>query len=442
MQPHGSLMLRLALSLLATAAVIGGCNSIDSRIEGGIEVHRSNAGIGDFSAPTAAVRAQARTLALDPTVYAPPVIEVEATTIVAAGPETHASESTATEQVISKSPDGEEHRELIARTQSEEVAVNRPWPIEGLVGQINGRPLFADRFFAPLQARIVQMAASPDRVEARRAIIDLIRFSFKEYVDSELIIAEAESGLSTDQQQGLFAWLASLEEVEIAERGGSLLEAEASLMDERGMSIEEFLQERRDVALAQQLLRKRIEPRAIVSWRDIERAFRRRESEINPPPAMLIGRMRFDTTTDGAKIEQVKQLIGEGKTLPEIADALGVPNHGAWNEFKLPPEGIRGLPLTDAVKDRLIDLPVGKPSAVLEQKDSMTWLAVLGISQAPYRSVFDPSVQTHLREDLRIQRVMAERDRWLRSLRSRWVSEGIEQMEARLVQIAMTRYWQ
>ncbi len=435
-------MLRTTLGLSLATWFLGACSTVDSRIEGGIQVDRSEALISDFSQPSDAVLASARTLALDPTVYAAPTIEVDGVTIAAEGPQSNAAAAGAVEEVISKSADGVEHREVIARTQVEEVAVNRPWPIEGLVGQINGRPLFADKFLAPLQPRIVQMAASPDRVEARRAIIDLIRFSFKEYVDSELVIAEAESGLTSEQQQGLFAWLASLQEVEIAERGGTQLEAEASLMQESGQSLEEFLQERRDVVLAQQLLRKRIEPRAIVSWRDIEREYRRRESEINPPPAILIGRIRLDTTTDSAKIVEVKRWIEEGKSLPEIADALGLANRGAWNEFKLPPEGIRGLPLTDAVKDRLVDLPVGKPSTVLEQRDSMTWLAVLGVTEQSTRSVFDPGVQTHLRDNLRMQRVMTERERWLRSLRSRWVSDGIEQMEARLVQIAMDRYWQ
>lgn len=442
MQVQGTQSLRFALILGIFATLLPACHSTDGQLEGGIHVDRSAALLSDFSAPTSSTLEQARTLALDPLVYARPVVEIDATVIAAGGPQTIASESTGTAEVVSKSPDGALHREVIAREQVEDVVVNRPWPIEGLVGQINGRPLFADKFFAPLQFRIVQIAASPDRVEARRALLDLIRFAFKEYVDSELVIAEAESGLTSDQQQGLFAWLATMQEAEVAERGGSMIEAETSLMNERGMSIDEFLQERRDVALAQQLLRKRIEPRAIVSWRDIEREFRRRESEINPPPAILIGRIRYDTTTDGAKIAQVKQLIADGKTLPEIADALGVANHGVWNEFQLPPEGIRGLPLTDAVKDRLVGLPTGKPSDAIEQRDSITWLAVLSIVESPRKSVFDPEVQLHLRDDLRNQRVMTERERWLRSLRSRWVSDSISQMEARLVHIAMTRYWQ
>ena len=51
-------------------------------------------------------------------------------------------------------------------------------------------------------------------------------------------------------------------------------------------------------------------------------------------------------------------------------------------------------------------------------------------------------MQLRLREELRSQRSMIERDRWLRSLRTRWVSDNIAEMEARLVQIALARYWQ
>ncbi len=431
-------ILGAALLCISLAA----CSSLDGQLEGGIQVERNSTSLQDFSAPSSAVLQQARTLSLDPKAYQAPIVEIDAELISAAGPQTSASMGTGVAEVVSQSPDGEVQREIIARVEVEDPAVNKPWPIEGLVGQINGRPLFADKFLEPIAARIVTKAASPDRVEARRELIELVRFAFKDYVDSELVIAEAEAGLSTEQQQGLFAWLASMQEAEVAERGGSLIEAETSLMNERGMSIDEFLQERRDITLAQQLLRKRIEPRAIVSWRDIEREYRRHEAEINPPPSILIGRIRLDTTTNAAKVAQVKQLIAEGKTLPEIADVLGIANRGAWNEFKLPPEGIRGLPLADAVRDRLMDLPTGKPSAPLELPDSITWVSVLGITETQVKSVFDPDVQLRLREELRGQRSMIERDRWLRSLRTRWVSDNIAEMEARLVQIALARYWQ
>ena len=318
-------ILGAALLCISLAA----CSSLDGQLEGGIQVERNSASLQDFSAPSSAVLQQARTLSLDPKAYQAPIVEIDAELISAAGPQTSASMGTGVAEVVSQSPDGEVQREIIARVEVEDPAVNKPWPIEGLVGQINGRPLFADKFLEPIAARIVTKAASPDRVEARRELIELVRFAFKDYVDSELVIAEAEAGLSTEQQQGLFAWLASMQEAEVAERGGSLIEAETSLMNERGMSIDEFLQERRDITLAQQLLRKRIEPRAIVSWRDIEREYRRHEAEINPPPSILIGRIRLDTTTNAAKVAQVKQLIAEGKTLPEIADVLGIANHGA-----------------------------------------------------------------------------------------------------------------
>ena len=78
------------------------------------------------------------------------------------------------------------------RVLVEPLPVGRNWPVESLVGQINGRPIFAGEFLAPIEDRLLRIAASPDRAEARRGIVELVRASFEEFIDSELVISEAE----------------------------------------------------------------------------------------------------------------------------------------------------------------------------------------------------------------------------------------------------------
>ena len=152
------------------------------------------------------------------------------------------------------------------------------YTIDGLVGQINGRPIYADEFLIPIADRIMRIASDPNipRPTAIAEVEKLVALRFNDVVDSELIVAEAESSLSPEMQQGIFGWLQSIQEQTIAERGGTRATAEASIGEEFQISLDEFLEERRTVALAMNLLRKRIEPRAIVSWRDVEQEYRRR----------------------------------------------------------------------------------------------------------------------------------------------------------------------
>lgn len=315
------------------------------------------------------------------------------------------------------------------------------WPVEGLVGQVNGRPIFADAFFAPIEDRLMAIAAGSDRAESRRALVALVERAFKETVDSELIVAEAESQLSPEQQQGLFAWIRSLQEETIAERGGSRAIAEQSLQSETGVSLEELLQEKRDEALAGRLLNQRIEPRTIVSWRDVVQEYERRKAEFNPAPAIKLGRIRLDATNDATSIAKVREMLAAGKGFTEIAGELGLADGGFWNRYELPSAGIRGLDLSDAIKQRLEGLKPNQVSEPIDSRGFVSWYAVLEVQEQRQRSIYDRELQIQLENELRQRRREIERGRYIESLRSRWVTDDIGKMQNRLVEIALERYW-
>lgn len=314
------------------------------------------------------------------------------------------------------------------------------WPVEGLVGQLNGRPLFADEFFEPIEDEIIALVAARDRVEADRVLRELVRRRFARTVDNELVIAEAESQLSPEQQEGLFGWLRSLQEETIAERGGSRAAAEQSLEGEGATSLEEFMRERRDEALVRQLMRDRITSRVIVSWRDVLQEYERRRAEFNPAPTIRIGRIRLNVNSDSERIELVRQRIGEGKDFNAIANELQLPDGGYWEQFGLPPEGVRGLQLSDAIKERLDGLKVGAVSEPITQRDFISWLSVLSVEGGVPRSLYDRELQFALERELTARREFLERDRYLNTLRSRWVNDDIGRMEAKLIEIAVSRY--
>ncbi|MCP4797025.1 MAG: hypothetical protein GY885_12800 [Phycisphaeraceae bacterium] len=342
----------------------------------------------------------------------------------------------ATEEVIG--PDGLDEEDLSIAV---DVPVGVPYPIESLVGQINGRPVYAEEFLFPLEDRILRIVAESPLPDAIRSVDALVVQRFREFVDSELIIAEAESKLDSQQQQGVLAWLKSVQEDTIADRGGTRDTASASIEEEFGVSFDEFMVQRRSIALASDLLRKRVQPRAIVSWRDIEQAYRRNYATFNPPPTLRIGRIRFSTKREAEKVEQAKALIAGGADFAAVCAAMEIPDDGAWLDLELPSDGIAGTTLTKAVKSRLEGLETGELSEPWVQTAFISWFAVTGIEKQPGRSIYDPSVQFGLEGELSNMRMVQEQDRYLSTLKDRWVSGDIDEMRRRLLTIARLRYF-
>jgi len=319
------------------------------------------------------------------------------------------------------------------------------WIVDGLVGQINGRPIFAESFLEVLEDRILQIVATRPRATAREEIMLLVNARFEDWVNSELIIAEAESQLSPEQQMGVLAWLRDLQEGEIIRRGGTRAAAESSLLEEQGLGIEEFLEMRRDRALAVDLLRRRVAPRVIVTSRDIEREFQRRQEEFNPGATIRIGRIWLDRERDGDAIELATRRFAEGATFGEVVAELELPDGGLWREFRLgqegADEGIAGLELAEDLRDRLIGLPIDRATESFQQGRRTVWLGILEIDQPPQRTLFDPDVQITIRNALQARGEAIERDRYIKSLRERWIAEDIDEMRFRLIDIALRRYW-
>ena len=322
-----------------------------------------------------------------------------------------------------------------------ELPVGMPYPVDGLVGQINGRPVFADEFLLPLEDRILRIVAELPVPKAMAEVDRLVSDRFRQYVDSELIIAEAESRLTVAEQRGIFGWLKSVQEDAIVGRGGTRDSATESIEEEFGIGLEEFVEQRKTVVLANQLLETRVRPRAIVSWRDVEQAYRRDYAKFNPPTRVSLGRLRLHQQRQADQVAEAKKLFGEGLGFEATLERIEPGSSGEWLDLELPEDGIAGTSLASAVKERLDpERPdtVGEP---LVQGAFISWFTVLGVEKPPGRSIYDAGVQLGLENELSILRMRQEQDRYLATLKDRWVAGDIIQMRDRLAIIARIRYF-
>lgn len=407
-----------------------GCETLVDRPETAQEITAN-----DFNHLSAA-NAGLDIVQVPPTVFAPEEIRTSEETEMDAQGEKVITQKTR----VQKNADGTEKViNLGAATDEIRVKPGEKWTIESLIGQINGRPVYAGKFMTSIEDRILRLVAENPPGNAQRLIEKLIQDRFQQYINNELIISEAEGMLSPEMQAGIFAWIQSIQEQTVAGNGGNRTSATQSIEDQFGMNMEQYLKEKRDEALASDLLRRRVEPRTIVSWRDVERQYSMLEKEFNPEPRITIGRIRLQVS-DQLEIQNVQERFKRGETFAQVATALNVPDGGKWQQYPLPKNGLAGLELADDIKKILLAVENGQVTEELRKGSTATWYCVTNVQQQATRSIFESALQRSIRRGLKEQRGAYERNRYLASLRDRWVTNDIDQMTKRLIVIAWERY--
>jgi hypothetical protein len=206
------------------------------------------------------------------------------------------------------------------------------------------------------------------------------------------------------------------------------------------MSVEEFVEFRKNTELTRDILRRKVEPRVVVSWRDVERLYAQRQAAYAPNPEMRVGRIRLVKEGQQDKIDEAKRLFAEGKPFVEVARTVGVEKDGFWRSVPTQDGQMNVSDLTDDLQAVLRPLKPGEVSAPFEQRSSVTWFAVLGVDAQQGISIFDPDLQLALRGELQATQERIEQGRYIQSLQKRWLGASIAKMELRLVQMARERY--
>ena len=328
----------------------------------------------------------------------------------------------------------DDDREVLRPTRPGERVI-----VDSLVGHINGRPVFADEFLEPIEDRLLRAAEERTGLERQQVFRAIIDDWLKDVVTNELILAEAEASLTVQQQQGLFALLRMLYEEEIRRGGGTRSGAEQRRR-RSGDDLDQYLGRQKHLVLIDRLRVEKIEPRVIVSWRDIEREYKRREKEFSPPAAVTLARIRLNTAMQADLIDDVNERLAAGESFGKIAEELGFANRGVWETFEMGPAGLTGIEVSEPMKEALAGLDAGDTSAPFALGSGTVWLHVVEITRPVARSIYDPEVQIMLKNMIRNRRSQAEWVRYVNSLLDRGIYDELDQMADRLYRIALDRY--
>jgi hypothetical protein len=311
--------------------------------------------------------------------------------------------------------------------------------IDSLVGQVSGRPIFADALLAPIAEQLRSeraQSATPREFELRaKRIVDN---RLRDVVLNELFLAESESSLTQQQQQGLLAFLRNLRERTIAESLGSVSQREQQLQAEQGLTLDQYLAARKDEVLIQTLLMQKVQPRVIVSWKDVQREYNRNKERFNPPALVTLKRIRLSTITQAKLIEQVKGRLQRGDSFDAVAASLDSSSVRTLDALPMKSADVSDIDIIDAYKPFLKGLREGQTTQPIAQQNDTVWLHVAKIERQPRRSIYD--VQRQLINELERRRREEQQQKYIRSLFEKGIYDQLDQMSQRVLTVALLRY--
>ena len=357
--------------------------------------------------------------------------------------------------------------------------VGVPITVEALVGQVNGRPVYANNVLAPMADQLRAASVKMNRSEFTDSIRNLLFFETEgmggiirggriyELVITELLLSEALGNMSKEQSYGVFSLLAQMRENLASTQGGSRTQLRQSIEDEAGVTTEEFLGMQRDQILIDALQRQKIWPKVNVTWRDIQREFEKLSSNTSVPTkemddartgeilrsmqvgtplkdiaaakgAITLGKIRLPKEDD--RIEYVTEALASGLPFQEVADSVGISKSGVWGSFELGTGGIDGIGINEVFVEKLKSISYGEVVPAFEFGSGVFWIIVLDI-QEPV-SLYSRSIQIALRNVLRWVQFNKEKGRFIESLWGKGSLEEVKEMADRITTIAVRRYQQ
>ena len=319
--------------------------------------------------------------------------------------------------------------------------------VDSLIGQVNGRPIYADEVLGPIAdqlnaeyLQLVEDAAVPEWDLFQRTLIRLVGAQLQDLVLNELYLSEARAGLTSQEKTGLMAFMQNLREELVGERGGVFGEAEQQIMREEGLTWEEYLKMQEDQLLIRTLMHEKIQPNIMMSWKDVERLYNARKDQFQPEPKVTLGRIRLRTEGGDEKIQTVQSMFDAGDTFEVVAAWAGMPDDGIWDTFTMGEGGITDIEVADFYKTHLEGLGPGETSKSFVRGSYTIWVSVIEVNKPEQKDLYDPEVQSMLQGELLNRKMTQARQDFIENMLEQGIYDDLNQMQMRVIAIALSRY--
>ena len=310
------------------------------------------------------------------------------------------------------------------------------YQVAGMVGQVNGKPIYARSIFKDVHERLTDLGTRLPAATFRQQASALLQGRLRQIVMDALVLGEAEKQLNEQSQMGILHYLKEERKKLIRElgRGSEELANQKSRMTS-GMTLDQRISEKRNQVIVQNYLRDKLWPKINVSRKDVERYYHDHFDQFNPPKTRTIHMIR---TNDDNVANHIDKALTDGRNFLDVAGD-NVLNPRDWEKKGLFGEDIKGKPFgLDALNDATLALNEGEHTRRLKIGSMHTWVYIAKLQQAQTRS---------LRESqLEIENILKQQqyNRYTEEYQQRLMDEGsyndIREMHAKLLDICMSIY--
>lgn len=307
--------------------------------------------------------------------------------------------------------------------------------VDAMVGQVNGQAVYADEVLDPIDAQLTALARQLPPSQFYRRAGQLVAGRVQQIVADALILGEAERALSDRERQALRIILQRERDRLLRELGrGSLAMAEDRLQQERGMTLDQYLEQRRQEIIISRFLRQELLPLINVSRRDIERYYRENREEFAPPPTRDV-RVYIAPTQEQAA--ELRRLLAQGYDSPAVTAALGETDSPFREVFMAEAVGEEVF-AEDRVNAVLSTLDKGEVSNPIVVGDEYWLVCVEAIRRDEARSLKETQVE--IRNRLQQQQFQVEVEQYRRGLFESGSFNPVDDMIAAIMDVVRGRY--
>lgn len=313
--------------------------------------------------------------------------------------------------------------------------------VDRLVGQINGRPLYASEFFEPMDTRFKREA---ERMEAREwlqmASKDIERALYDQLRD-ELLLAEFQSTLRPEERIGVLAFITSIREQVVSGNLGAESLANQRLLEREGRTLDEKIQDIADRQFIAEQLRREIGGRVNVSYREVRQYYERNRAEFNPPPVAMLTNVRVPAR-NAERIDRITSRLAAGDDFFDIVNDESERGRFFAQEYEAelkdaPYEEARLFgpdPLNNAARQ----LSPGETTPRIDFQGFAWWIHLDRFDQPEGKSLYE--AQLEIEQKLLGERQNEELERYLTEIFGRGSFTDIREMQTRLLEFAALRY--
>lgn len=313
--------------------------------------------------------------------------------------------------------------------------------VDQMVGQINGRPIYASEFFEPMDERLKQDAQKFGEREWLSSTRKLITQALADRLRDDLILAEFQSTITPEQRTGVLTFITNVREGLISGNLGSESLANQRLRESEGLSLDEKVKDITERRFIIEQLRKSIGSRVQVSQRDVELYYEKNADEFSPPPIAEF-RIILAPKNDSEKLERIEKALAAGEDFAAVAqrESAYKPDDG-----NLQKSVIKGRVYTEAqffgpqpLNEAARALTPGAASSRIDVGTAAYWLKLERIDQPPSKSLYD--AQLEIERKLYAEREEEERLRYFDGLLARGSFSDVKDMVERLLIFSAKRY--